>query len=359
MKSISNKCIPLELTKKMGEKYPGCWDMIEMMREGKETGKLPSWDDICYVPIAATFPITSHGKEEEVLSFRNLEAIIDAGMLAALAPWRLYKQIFEFATETEEILFYQASDCAIPIEVLRNLPYPCIYIKIKTMTDVDGAFVFIENDMNTNRLELRIMVVENDGDYILPIVIHLTPGGTIKDGIEEMKKEANRVKNELGLDRLVISKYRMNKESTEFIVNYASLIVQLILYICAQNKEVELDADQEKIYKAPASEKYVKDRYSEIRKYNCGETIAKQIRGTYGKNVVSITYMKQKSSEQGSTKRPHVRRGHWHHYWTGRGEKKELILKWQSPTFIHPEAYNDEDVKINDVKMNQDNDKDK
>lgn len=40
----------------------------------------------------------------------------------------------------------------------------------------------------------------------------------------------------------------------------------------------------------------------------------------------------------GSSKRPHSRRAHWHHYWTGPKadpSKRTLVLKWVPPTFIH------------------------
>ena len=34
-----------------------------------------------------------------------------------------------------------------------------------------------------------------------------------------------------------------------------------------------------------------------------------------------------------STVRAHVRRAHWHHYWTGKG-RTELVLRWIAPTPI-------------------------
>lgn len=39
----------------------------------------------------------------------------------------------------------------------------------------------------------------------------------------------------------------------------------------------------------------------------------------------------------GSAKSPHSRKGHWHHFWTGkRGtEERKLILKWVAPMFIN------------------------
>lgn len=38
-----------------------------------------------------------------------------------------------------------------------------------------------------------------------------------------------------------------------------------------------------------------------------------------------------------STHRPHSRRGHWHHFWTGKRsepENRKLVLQWVEPTFV-------------------------
>ena len=41
-------------------------------------------------------------------------------------------------------------------------------------------------------------------------------------------------------------------------------------------------------------------------------------------------------SGPGAPKRPHTRRGHWHHYWVGsdKDNSRKLILKWTAPMFI-------------------------
>ena len=35
----------------------------------------------------------------------------------------------------------------------------------------------------------------------------------------------------------------------------------------------------------------------------------------------------------GRTVRPHIRRAHWHHYWTGPG-RKSLEVRWIQPTLV-------------------------
>lgn len=50
-----------------------------------------------------------------------------------------------------------------------------------------------------------------------------------------------------------------------------------------------------------------------------------------------------------SPKRPHMRRGHWHNFWTGpRDGDRKLVLHWIPPTFIG--AKEDSPVVYHDVK---------
>ena len=53
----------------------------------------------------------------------------------------------------------------------------------------------------------------------------------------------------------------------------------------------------------------------------------------------------------GKTVSPHTRRGHWHHYWTGkRGtDERKLILKWTFETAIHRDQL--ENAKANITKV--------
>ena len=44
------------------------------------------------------------------------------------------------------------------------------------------------------------------------------------------------------------------------------------------------------------------------------------------------------TSGSGASKRPHMRRAHWHLYWSGEGRKVPRV-KWISPIFVHGEGH--------------------
>jgi len=47
-------------------------------------------------------------------------------------------------------------------------------------------------------------------------------------------------------------------------------------------------------------------------------------------------YMSERKPHQGGTVRPHVRRAHWHHYWTGpRDGERKLVLKWVPQSLVN------------------------
>lgn len=118
-----------------------------------------------------------------------------------------------------------------------------------------------------------------------------------------------------------------NKKSDSFdeMVKLYSEILQLILYICAENSEITENETQKKIRKVPAKiagKTIIKDRFSEVQKNDCGKSIAVKIRNFNTNKNNNVIYISENTGK-GSRKSPHSRRGHWHHYWTGSKKNNE------------------------------------
>ena len=114
----------------------------------------------------------------------------------------------------------------------------------------------------------------------------------------------------------------------------------MILYILAQNAEITPSSEQSFITKRG---KTVKDKYSEIRKWDVGIRVGAAIRQQKAKEQ---SRKKEYKESEHQSPRPHMRRGHLHHFWTGpkaQPEERKLILKWLSPMAI---AANPEDMPI-------------
>ena len=128
---------------------------------------------------------------------------------------------------------------------------------------------------------------------------------------------------------------------TIHVVNSA---MQLLLYICAQNAEISEKTESRKAYKK--SPKIIKDQYKEIRQFERGKKTSEIIRKTFkthssemADDELQIVFLQK----TGNKKRPHVRKGHWHHYWIGskKGRNRQLKLNWIAPSIIHQEVFDE------------------
>ena len=181
---MEEKIAPLILTQQVNKKYPKAWEQVEDLRS--MNGKELNWNNLCYAPIGIGITIASNGIDNI-----TLQIVSEANMIVATAAWRLHKQIFAFDKDMEDVLTEQGSeDLIIPIEVLSNLPYPCIYIVLND-DEYNGFFVYFESDTNNGELELRFLFINNDYS-VMPISLHLIENGTIKDGIDRMLQEVEK-----------------------------------------------------------------------------------------------------------------------------------------------------------------------
>lgn len=74
------------------------------------------------------------------------------------------------------------------------------------------------------------------------------------------------------------------------------------------------------------------------KEFIIGETVGAAIRKHNQDQKINV-YLEG----NGTTKSPHVRRGHFHHFWAGNKDNRHLILKWIDPIFVN--CSNDEEKK--------------
>lgn len=312
--------IPLEMIKLVNPVYPDIWSRIEKVREQNIDGN--AWDKRCYVPIVNVY-------DELYKDSNHKKASQYMGIVAALAAWRIHKQIFCFDTDLERLLIDQRDESLIlPVETLRNLPYDCIYIKTKILKNVDGFFARYEYWEGKMELSLSMVEVEGTRIDVIPATICLTPGKTINELIHLAFAMDN------GDGELVFK--NLTAQDKKAAADVMNSLLQLVLYLCSQNSEVVEDTKQKEFRKPPKAFEFIKDKPREIQKWNCGEQTGELIR-KYQSNPKQYYEGILKHSGNGTPKSPHARRGHWHSYWTGKrdSDDRKIILKWLAPTFIH------------------------
>lgn len=318
---------PLRLVRLWGKIAPDVWEQLDRCAAAKNEGAM-TWPDYCDLPIsaAATYLQSVHGLTPE-------EAAAGAAELTACYSWRKNKVVYRFDEDLAEVLAEQAEDVketdVLPSQLLVHLPYPVIYVKTRILEQCDGFFAWVEFDVNRHAPEFRVQWVLEDFSHSFPQVLHLVPG-TIKDCLLDTLNTTNEfVEDDI--------------KQTEVSVGDARVILsalQLILYLLAEDTDVREVHNTTVKRRNRTLAEIVQDKAGEVKEFSAGVR-------------VGAAFRRARTSEHtgtgtGGAKRPHMRRGHWHHYWTGPKEKRELILKWTAPTAIHGGV--DENVVVFPVK---------
>lgn len=328
---MKDKDTPLRLVRLWPKMIPGCYETLDELA-AEYSQKVP---DYCPLPIAAAFScIYREGYTEQ-------ESANGCAELLACWAWRKNKIIYRFDSDLARMLAEQAAGAepedVLPVDLLLHLPYPIFYVKTDIYDFFDGFFFWLEYDWNRKETEIRVSWLLNETmENTIPYVLHLFPGKTLRECCEATDNETAKY-----LDELTVvpgAKERMDK--------YLPVMqaIQLVLYLCAANADITPDPRPvAHSPRHPQMPKPPEDKASEIESYSIGVHIGAAIRmasaGAPSKNIGS--------GGAGSAKRPHSRRGHWHHYWTGpRDGAQTLILKWVAPTFIHAEDVSGEAAEI-------------
>lgn len=301
---------------------------------------MPAWHDWCYAPMAAARAITSAKGD-------SFAAITDMAAISALAPWRLNKQVYRMDPDTERMLMEQ-TELSIPGEILLHLPFDSFYVELSTdllgLSDLHGFFVHLEDDANSHEAELRILYLKKDGTVLFGYPVYIGTG-TIQESQEKVAEVSGRNMAALHLDAPVTGR------DMALLEPCLTKTLQVILYLCSANKDVQMrESTKERPQKSsPARQRDVRDRYQDLQQYDVGIRVGAAIRKS------RILYATSPGGSTGShaSPRPHMRRGHWHHFWRGKRsepEARELVLHWIAPTAINAAlAEENAPIRIQDV----------
>jgi len=238
------------------------------------------------------------------------------GVLQILPIWGISKTVYRFDPDLLEELGNTDIDRYIPIEIFDRLPDYCPFIECRIpLTEVFSHRVsegFFVSRISCEELHgLRVCIVcrsESDQDAFvvqtltLPLSDKLTIGQSLASFLD---KDSN------------------SSPKPAVVYECFKKILSLILYLCSIGSEIQ---------DRPSSEKKPMQIHGALpekpRIADVGLRIGSAIRS------YRIEQAKQDSEavRTGRTLSPHIRRAHWHHFWTGpMHESRTLILKWIPP----------------------------
>ena len=324
---MTEKDTPLFLVQRWVKRIPGCYEDLDGINEAHDGSLLEA---------VSKYIMRNYTGHEVVY---DSDVMKDALELIACWLWRKNKVIYSFDKELSFLLREQSQQYLLsegengdpdstehlPIELLSHPPYPIIYLKAPDMLPgADGFFYWVD--------DLHILCVERGMQETLPtLVMPLIEGKTIGECVSRM------------LDRMIPDDKMLDVHNLNLVMMPIFFAIQLMLYLIAQNADISDDQP----YRKPR--RVIQDRFKEVHSYSVGVRIGATIRslptlrnagggGCAGDGV------------EGSPKRPHARRGHWHNYWTGpRSGERKLVLRWVAPMFIHGGKF--DEVTVHPVKI--------
>jgi len=315
---------------KIADEYPNIWRNVDHLRA--ERGRtFPQWPPWCFLPLSGVYAIASGGRDNAPLE--RLGAIAAMG---ALAAWRPTQGIYRFDETVRQAVWDTPLDGEIPTDVLHALPEWCVYVETPGATYLDtpspGFFAFLEQDANDQREELRIAIDRGD-TLSTAMPVHLNRGGLVA-GIRRAQEEAAR---QAELFAVGASQRDIMGLPAAMMAEALAPRINLLLYLCT-NAEM-LDRTSGRLRPSRPTLTKTKDG---MRMFPADKPLAWDV----GYRLGAAIRRAQESESRGrpgdgthASPRPHIRRAHWHAFWTGpkakpgdaRTEERKLVLHWLPP----------------------------
>lgn len=325
--------IPIQMVNRMKSVCPDIFTLLDgaigVLKKREDFSEV-KWDDLCYIPSFMIIEFTKYMQNNDKRFAKHFDSNCVSELLH-LSAWRQYKQVYSFDADLADILMESATDEICAYDLLGNLPFPSFYVEFSRPIsfggigdDVIGMFasfdIFAGKDLMLDFLAIH------SNSAMTSVPIHIAEGMTIQDSIREINRIYNMTDEYVSGKVGELPAYKLSE--------FAQRAFQIVMYICAANADMSENAKQKAYMRRPTSKSQEKDIAREIQKWDVGYRIGQVIR-MHGNADNPDESEKEHKHIKSSRKRPHVRRGHFHHYWTGSKEDRKLILKWNAPTFIH------------------------
>lgn len=272
-------------------------------------------------------PIKSGMTEEQ----RKVEWMEEFSMSRICTKWSKNKIVYQLDAEFEKELLKTTGKVKIPFSMLEKLENKCFYIEFQEgtqFTDYHGFFVNVV-EWKDRYVIACSRLTESEVYYHFLIAMGKGTEGFGTEIYEDENGERGFIYNPEDMTDGLHNGDKNYVDSDYYNRNLKRdnlLVLQFITYLCADNCEIKLSEESQRTYHPS---KTVKNKYSEIRKYEVGYKLGKAIR-TYKKRISSGEHA------SGYTIKPHIRSAHWHTYYKGKG-KTEKVIHWLSEIFVHQE----------------------
>lgn len=238
--------------------------------------------------------------------------------------WSKNKQIYKFDKELEHALATSMNfenEIVLPSQLLDRIPYDTFYIEFadngEFKQNFHGTFISIHKESNGYLLNFIHIPYEDKMDSCVSTMRFI-------------QCKNDNTKLVLTLENTDMSIYVAKYDKCS---NLYTFLMNALLYLCADNNEIRESEKTKQTYR-PSNR--IRNKFSEIRQWECGYRYGAEVR----KHKSATNNAETTSHVSPTSRKPmveHLRKAHWHHYWTGKrdSDERKLILHWIPPTFVH------------------------
>ena len=307
---------PSDHLNKINRKYSKGYDLIEEFRRNR--GKdIPNWPKWCFLPMAAFYTVVCKAIESDSVP---PHLIPDVSKLTAIATWRYSQGVYRFDPAVFDALWTTKLSGDLPADVLLRLPEWSIYIETPDKklgeSNLFGFWVHLEHDANNHRKELRF-VLDTD-EMLVPVPVHIG-NWPLETALEKVMAECAR-----NIPSEMLAQFLDGANGSFFNPENLMPMVSLVLYLCSDNPD--FGADKKPV--RPKAKKTKKHGWRLFQApgptiWHIGERIGRLIR----ESRESV-----KTEGPGRSVKSHIRRAHWHGYWSGPlSGPRRFDYQWMPP----------------------------
>lgn len=329
-------CRPRDRLVAFTKEYSGAWSKATDLIRDKGKNGLPDWPTWCFLPMAGSYAVVS---SELGVPRISLPYIGDVARHAALCAWRVGQGIYRFDPAVFDAVRETPVGGDIPHELLYRLPEWAVYIETPGVEadgqPLHGAFVHLEHDVNTGRVELRFLLDRETA--LVPVPLHLGPW-SLAESIRRVAVEVTAQASAQGLADLDDGL----GYSADLVKQVIEPLVSLTLYLCSQADQIG-NVGQKPVRSTPKKTKRGIQFFppNQPITWDVGVRLGAALRRAYQAEQIQ-------GDGQHSGPRPHIRRAHWHGFRSGPrlrsdgseipNEQRAFELRWMPPIAVNLSA---------------------
>lgn len=315
---------PERLLREVIRDFPRAPEAVNLFRSMLREPDGLRWPEWCFIPMSAWNAVAMQFGTDFSVSGLSMTM----NRLHHLMGWRYSKGIYRFDSTIFSLLISSPPVGDLPAEVFKRLPEWTIYIEtpesLPDLPGLHGFFVSLEYEISERNPEhpeeLRLLLDYEDG--LFPVAMGL--------GDWSVEESITMFLNENGTSP------EFNARVGLKLARHIRPLLSLVLWICSDAPEIDSDRVPG-ISPTRPGEKKTKRGWrlfpaEHERLWTVGGQTGEQLRRATENHVTGVP--------TGRHVVTHLRRGHWHGYWTGPRNipaERRFVYRFLHPILVNPQ----------------------